>query len=62
MLRKAARRALQIFTEDLHKRPDADNMEAKFLLSSGRRPMCPQEPPAACRHDLQLLYPISHTR
>ena len=32
MLRNAAKRMLQIFTEDFHKCPDTDNMEAKFLL------------------------------
>jgi hypothetical protein len=62
MLRNAAKRMLQIFAEDYHKRPDADNMKAKFLLNSGCRPMRPQEPQAACRHDSQLLYPIFHTR
>jgi hypothetical protein len=32
MLRNAAKCMLHILTEDLHKSPGADTMEAKFLL------------------------------
>jgi len=62
MLRNAAKCMLHILTQNGHKCPGAVTMEAKFLLNSGCRPMRPQEPPAARRHDRQLLYPIFHTR